>query len=103
MEKTISQLSEIEEKAIQIINRANEEKISLYDEYEKNAAHMEADLAADTANKLNILREQADAELANEMKILITNSEKHMGDLDGLDLKQHETLVHQVFDHIIRP
>ena len=64
---------------------------------------MEADIAADTANKLNILREQADAELANEMKILITNSEKHMRDLDELDLRQHDTLVHQVFEHIIRP
>jgi lipopolysaccharide export system protein LptA len=101
LEKTISQLFEIELKANQIVNRAVEEKAKLHDEYEKEIVQMEADIFSENSRKLKALQEQADIDLANETKVLIQNSEKHLNDLEEIKTNKYESLVNQVFDRIV--
>lgn len=101
MEKTIEQLFEIEEKANQIINRATEEKALLHDNFEKEITLLEQSIASENKMKLKALQEQADINLANEMKVLISDSEKHLRELDDINDNKHDFFVNQIFEAII--
>jgi UPF0288 family protein (methanogenesis marker protein 3) len=101
MDKTISQLSEIEEKANQIINRANDQKEKLHDEYEIKIAQMEESIASENTAKLEHLQEQMNKELAKEKELMIRNSEQQLKALGEIDQKAHKVLAHQVFEHIM--
>jgi hypothetical protein len=101
MEKTIGQLFEIEAKANHIINRATQEKARLQDDFEKDISKMEEAIVSENTKAINTLKEQADVDLKNELKILILNTEKHLHDLEEMNIKKHEQLVNQVFEILI--
>lgn len=102
MENMIQQLSEIEEKANQIIERANEQKAKLHKEFETNATQMERKIASDNADKLRALQEKTRKELVKEKDEMIVSGENRLKNLEEINRKEHETLVQQVFENIIR-
>lgn len=102
MERTIGRIFEIEEKAKLIIDRANEEKIRLHDEFEVEIAKLEEDINNDNFNKIREYQINAEIELENEKKTLILKSEKQLHDLDELYKNNHSTFVDKVFEGIIR-
>ena len=101
MEMMISRLSEIEEKANQIIAKANEQKKMLHEEFEKNIEKMEKTIADDNAQKLRLLQEKTDKEFDSEKEEMIANSEKRIKRLEEINQNEHDALVKQVFDNII--
>jgi hypothetical protein len=103
MEKVISLLFEIEEKAQQIIKRADEEKVKLYEELEKSLLQMENDITAENTAKLKALQSQSDMEFEKERKILIDNCNKQLEELDSIYKNSHDQLVDKVFESLICP
>ncbi|MDF2942077.1 MAG: hypothetical protein K0S01_935 [Herbinix sp.] len=101
MEKVISLLFDIERKANQIIERANDEKNELYEENEKTIAQMEASIAEENNLKINAIMEQAEKELEQEKKQLIESSDKQLKDLESNYKQNHDALVNKVFQTII--
>jgi vacuolar-type H+-ATPase subunit H len=101
MEMMISRLSEIEEKANQIIAKANEHKKMLHEEFEKNIDEMEKAIASDNAQKLRSLQEKTDREFNSEKGEMIANSEKRIKRIEEINQNECDALVKQVFDNII--
>lgn len=102
MERTIERLLEIEEKAALIINRANDEKIRLHDEFEIELDRMEKDINMDNDEKIHEFQVKIDKELDNEKKQLTLKSEKQLKELDELYQKSHESIAQKVFQDIIK-
>jgi len=102
MEKVISLLFDIEKKANQIIERANIEKNTLFQENEKAIAQMEASIADENSAKINELTVQAEKELELEKLHLIESSAKQLKDLELTYTKDHDALVEKVFHSIIK-
>jgi vacuolar-type H+-ATPase subunit H len=102
MEKVISLLFDIERKANQIIERANDEKNELFEENEKAIAQMEASIADENNLKINSIMEQAEKELEREKHQLIDSSEKQLKELEQHYIHDHDTLVEKVFQNIIK-
>lgn len=101
MEKMIGQLFEIEEKANQIIARANEQKSSLLEDFDRDVEEMEKNIAEKTTEKLRFLQEQINEELMQEQNELIQESEKHLTKLQQINQNEHEALVDQIIQNII--
>lgn len=101
MEKTISKLFEIEEKAKLIINRANDEKIKLHDAFEAEIEKMEKTIAGNSAKKIKEYKAEIEKELEKEKKALMLISEKHLAELDETYQKHHKDLVDKIFNSII--
>lgn len=101
MEKVINLLYEIEEKANQIINRANEEKVQLHNQLEKDIASLDTQISKDNDAKLNILKEQADKELVKEKQSLIDDCNKQLSNMDSYYKQNHNSLVEKIFQRLI--
>lgn len=101
MEKMISTLFEIEEKANLIINRANEEKIRLYREFEIDAKRMEDEISAETSEKLRMIQTQMDEELKMEKQALLDKNQLHLKDLEIHFINNKTKLVNSIFESII--
>lgn len=102
MEKVIGRLFDIEKKANQIIERANDEKNELFEENEKAIAKMEADIAEKNHIKIKRLLDRAEQEIELEKKHLLECSNKQLSDLETTYEKNHDALVEKVFQSIIR-
>lgn len=102
MEKVIGLLFDIEKKANQIIERANFEKTELFEENEKAIEKMEKEIAEENNSKINLILTQADQELELEKQQLIDSSNKQLSDLEENYRKNHDELVHKVFQSIIQ-
>lgn len=102
MEKVIGLLFDIEKKANQILERANEEKTELFEENEKAIAKMEADIAEENVKKVNSIVIQAEKELEQEKQQLIETSNKQLNDLEIKYKQNHDALVEKVFQTMIR-
>ncbi|HHV08947.1 MAG TPA: hypothetical protein GXX75_01540 [Clostridiales bacterium] len=102
MEKVIGLLFDIEKKANQIIERANDEKSELLEENEKAIAKMEADIAAENNAKVNQLLAQAEQEIEEEKQQLLEYSNKQLSDLEAAYRRDRAGLVEKVFQSIIR-
>ena len=101
MEKMIGQSFEIEEKANQIIARANEQKSRLLEDFDRDVAEMEKNIATKTTEKLRFLQEQINDELMQEQNELINESEKRLTKLQQINQNEHEALVEQIIQSII--
>ncbi len=101
MEKVIGLLFDIEKKANQIIERANDEKNELFEENEKAIAKMEADIAEKNRIKIEKLLAKAEQEIEVEKKHLIDCSNKQLADLEASYYKNHDDLVEKVYQSII--
>ncbi len=102
MERTINRIFEIEEKARVIIDRTNKQKARLYDEFEQELTNMEKKIAEANAAKIKDYKTRIDKELREEESILIQKSDRQRKELDELYANQHNDLVNQVFESIIR-
>ncbi|HKL79617.1 MAG TPA: hypothetical protein VJ888_04195 [Mobilitalea sp.] len=101
MERTIGRIFEIDEKAKLIIDRANEEKIKLHDEFEEDIAKLEEEINNDNAKKIYEYQINAEKELESEKKTLTLKSEKQLLDMDELYKNSHSALVDKVLEGII--
>lgn len=102
MEKVIGLLFDIEKKANQILERANDEKNELLEENEKAIAKMEAEIADDNNSKINLIMTQAEKELEAEKAQLIAASNKQLSDIETNFKQNHDALVEKVFKSIIQ-
>lgn len=101
MEKVINLLYDIEEKANQIIKRANEEKVKLHDKLEKDLADLDMQISKENEAKLNVLKAQADEELAKEKQLLIDDCNKQLSDMETNYKQNHDALVEKLFQGLI--
>lgn len=102
MERVINLLYDIEEKANQIIKRANEEKVKLHDKLEKDLADLDMQISNENEAKLNILKAQADEELAKEKQLLIEDCNKQLSDMEKHYQQNHDALVEKIFQGLIQ-
>ncbi|HWT75221.1 MAG TPA: hypothetical protein VN258_10945 [Mobilitalea sp.] len=102
MEKVIGLLFDIEKKANQILERANDEKNELFEENEKAIVKMEAEIADENNAKVNLIVIQAEKELELEKQQLIESSNKQLIDLEKNYKQNHDALVEKVFHSIIQ-
>lgn len=103
MEKVISLLYDIEEKANQIVTRARDEKISLNKALEDDLAKLDQKTADETAAKLNLLKAQVDIESAKELQALIDDCDKQLAAMDTNYQENHTAIVDKIFQSIITP
>ena len=101
MEKVIGLLFDIEQKANQIIERANIEKNELFEENEKAIQAMEASIAEINNAKIDALIAQADQEIEMEKNQLIETSNKQLKELEANYHNNHDAYVDKVFQSII--
>ncbi len=102
MEKVIGLLFDIEKKANQIIDRANDEKTELFEENEKAIEKMEAEITEENNAKINLLLAQAEQEIEAEKHHLSECSQKQLMDLEASYEKNHNALVEKVFRTIVQ-
>ena len=102
MEEVINLLYDIEEKATQIVNRANEEKVSLHDALEKNMELLDQTIATENASKLSVLQAKVDQELTREKQALIEDCNKQLINLEAHYKKNHDVLVDEIFQGLIK-
>lgn len=102
MEKVIGLLFEIEQKANQIIERADIEKTFLQEENDKAIADMEANIAAENQLKINSLTERSEEEFEAERRQLIESSEKQLKELEEKEFSYHHTYVAKIVESIIQ-
>lgn len=101
MEKTISRIFEIEEKANLIIDRANKEKIQLYSEFENNLIQMEQRIADETTTRIKDYQEKTDKELSEESLIFAQKCEQQLQELDLFYNENHNNMIQKVYENII--
>lgn len=102
MEKTISRILDIEEKAKVILGRASEQKVMLHDEYEQKITNMEKEIVKHNAVKIEEYKTAMEKELHEEELILIQKSDRQRKELEEFYTVQHTTIANQVFEDIIR-
>ncbi len=102
MEKTIGKIFEIEEKAKLIIDRANQDKIRMHDEFEEDLIKMEREINEENSKKINDYRTEIEKELEQEKEQLILKSEKQLEDMEVLFRNSHDDFIQKIFDQIIQ-
>ncbi len=102
MEKTIGKIFEIEEKAKFIIDRANQEKLRMHDEFEEDLIKMERGINEENIKKINDYRAEIENELEHEKEQLIHKCDKQLEDLEELYHKSHGEFACRIFDSILQ-
>lgn len=102
MEKTIGKIFEIEEKAKLIIDRANQEKLRMHDEFEEDLIKMEHGINEENTKKINDYRNEIENEMEHEKAQLIHKCEKQLEDMEELYHKSHDEFVCRIFDSILQ-
>lgn len=102
MERVINLLYDIEEKANQIVKRANEEKARLYDQLLKDMEKLDSDIAAQNTTKLEFLKVQADKELNLEKQSLIDGCIRQLEQMDTDYRNKHSQLADEIFQEVIK-
>jgi hypothetical protein len=102
MEKVINLLYDIEEKANQIVKRANEEKAKLHDQLQKQMEQVEHDMEVENSTKLEVLKIQVDKELNLEKQSLLDNCIKQLTDMEAIYWDKHNSLADKIFQEIIQ-
>ncbi|MDF2586763.1 MAG: hypothetical protein K0S41_604 [Anaerocolumna sp.] len=101
MENVISILYDIEEKANQIIKRANEEKISLQDGLKEDMKKLDQEIESCNKVQLDALKAQIDNELDCERKTLIEECNKQLSDIETNFMQNYDSLVTKILEGII--
>jgi vacuolar-type H+-ATPase subunit H len=101
MENVISILYDIEEKANQIIKRANEEKINLQDTLKEDMNKLDQEIESSNRAKLDVLKAQIDTELDSERKTLIEECNKQLSDMEANFMENFDSLVTNIIHGII--
>ena len=103
MEKVITVLSEIEDKATKILDRTKDQKQQLYKQLNRDIAKLEQEIRTETNTKLARLQETMDTEIEEEKRTLLENCEEELVSLDTTFHANHEALVEEIFARIIKP
>ncbi len=101
MERVINLLYDIEEKADQIVKRANQEKVKLYDKLQKDLELLDQDISVLNTEKLKVLKAQVDEELTTEKQSLIDDCNKQLVNLEENYLHNNTSLVNKILQEII--
>lgn len=101
MEKVIDLLSEIEEKADQIIKRASEEKNKLYQELEQNMKSFDKSIEEERTSKLAALKQQADSALEKERQSLIEDCNKQISHIETYYKDNHDALADNILKKLL--
>lgn len=101
MKKVMNLLYEIEGKANNIIERANDEKIKLHDELDKELDKLDLDIATNNKVKLDHLQSRINQELEQEKDVLISDSKKQLKELNDYFTTNYETLIKKTFNNVI--
>jgi vacuolar-type H+-ATPase subunit H len=101
VENVISILYDIEEKANQIIKRANEEKISLQDGLKEDMKKLDQEIESCNKVQLDALKAQIDNELDCERKTLIEECNKQLSDIETNFMQNYDSLVTKILEGII--
>jgi hypothetical protein len=102
MEKVISILYDIEEKANNIIKRVNEEKVRLQEEFNQDLEKLDQTIANEKAEKLNVLKADIDKKLTVEKQSLIDDCNKQLDNMEENYGKNHDALVESIFQELIK-
>ncbi len=102
MERVINLLHDIEEKANQIVKRANEEKVRLNDRLQKDMETFDHEIAEKNAAKLDFLKVGVDKELNLEKQSLIDECIRQLTQMDTDYLENHDRLAQEIFQEIIK-
>lgn len=102
MEKVISLLFEIEEKANQIVKRAKDEKVSLNEALEKDLAKLDKTIEDEYTAKLNTLKSQVDIDLAKEKQALLDDCDKQLAAMESNYQQNQTAIVDKIFQSIIK-
>lgn len=103
MEKVITVLSEIEDKATKILDRTKDQKQQLYKQLNRDIAKLEQEIRTETNTKLARLQETMNAEIEEEKRTLLENCEEELVSLDTTFQANHEALAEEIFARIIKP
>ncbi len=103
MEKVITVLSEIEDKATKILDRTKDQKQQLYEQLNRDIAKLEQEIRTETNTKLARLQETMDTEIEEEKRALLKNCEEELVSLDTAFQTNHEALAEEIFARIIKP
>lgn len=103
MEKVINILYDIEEKANNIVKRVNEEKIKLQETLNKDMEALDQSITAEKAEKLRVLKADIDKSLSDEKHTLVDDCKTQLSKMEENYTLNHDTLVNNVFQEIIRP
>jgi hypothetical protein len=101
MENVIDLLHDIEEKANQIIKRANEEKVKLQETLKNDIAKLDKEITDDTNAKLLVLKTQMDKDLSTEKQALIDDCNKQLSDMEKSFIQNHNSLVNGIIQQIV--
>jgi len=101
MEKVIDLLSEIEEKADQIIKRAGEEKNKLYQELEQNMKSFDKSIEEERTSKLAALKQQADSALEKERQALIEDCNKQINHIETYYKDNYDALADNILKKLL--
>lgn len=101
MEKVISLLSEIEEKAVNIIESTATQKEQLYNQFDIDIKLLDDQIMNDTNKKLDEIKHKINQSLNEERKKLIDECNNQISKLEIDFSKNHNTLVDELFHKII--
>ncbi len=102
MERVINLLYDIEEKANQIVKRANEEKTSLYGQLQKDMEQLDQEIVLQNSTKLEALKIQVEKELNLEKQSLIDDCNKELTRMEKDYMDKHNELAEKYFQEIIQ-
>lgn len=101
MENVIDLLHDIEEKANQIIKRANEEKVKLQEALKQDIDKLDKEIADDTNSKLLVLKNQIDKDLSTEKQALIDDCSRELSNMEKNFIQNHNSLVNGIIQQIV--
>lgn len=102
MERIIKQLIDIEEKANQILIRANEEKARLNETFEDEVLNMEKEIAEENAKRINALKVQVNNELEKEREAMMIRSKDQLRKLEEHFKADFKSIVDGIYESILQ-
>ncbi len=102
MESVITKLSEIEVAAERIMDYAQQQKKELEKEMEQRSAEFDVQVEADTAARLESLRQELQGQMEKELADLKVKTEQTLNAMERNYEQNHEQLSDSIFQEIIR-
>ncbi|HIR93254.1 MAG TPA: hypothetical protein IAB98_07555 [Candidatus Egerieimonas intestinavium] len=102
MESVITKLSEIEIAAERIMDYAQQQKKEMEKEMEQRSAKFDVQVEADTAARLEALRQELQGQMEKELVDLKVKTEQTLNAMERNYQENHERLSEGIFQEIIR-
>ena len=102
MDTVINKLSEIEVAASRILEGAANQKKVLDQQQEEQIAEYDQQIDKETAAEIARLQQELSVSMDSELQKLKQSSEHALQSLETYYIENHETLVEQIYEKIIR-